>query len=181
MSENVKRHKHADLIIAWANDTTIPIQFRIDPKSKWKDYLNNDPAWAIDVEYRIKPQKKMYRVGLFAGGVHAVSTDEFIDEATMHSWIDEWEKNPNFVRWLTPWVEYDPNAPKEWPSELVSRVAKVNREAAKWLRDNWNDLNNHHRTTANNKLEEIESIDSLLTWDRTPQGYNFWLEIYNKL
>ncbi len=43
------RHKHADLIIAWAEGAEIQIK-------QWSDWAEcKDPAWVYDNEYRIKP------------------------------------------------------------------------------------------------------------------------------
>jgi len=46
------RHKHADLIIEWANGA------KIQNKScdQWFDTLK--PHWSVDREYRIKPEPK---------------------------------------------------------------------------------------------------------------------------
>jgi len=49
------RHKHADLMIAYANDTALEIQWRFDPDQKWSD-LHQQPSWDTNNEYRIKPK-----------------------------------------------------------------------------------------------------------------------------
>lgn len=50
------RHKHADLIIAWANGAEI--QFR-EYAGEWNDFQPNGYAcWHQDMEYRIKPEPK---------------------------------------------------------------------------------------------------------------------------
>jgi len=50
------KHKHADLIIAWANGAEI--QFR-EYEGKWNDFQPNGYAcWHQDMEYRIKPEPK---------------------------------------------------------------------------------------------------------------------------
>lgn len=49
-----QRHKHADLIIAWANGAQIQWQ---DPHDKiWCDIAH--PGWGPYQEYRIKPEPK---------------------------------------------------------------------------------------------------------------------------
>lgn len=56
-----KPHKHAEVIKAWADGATI--QVRVKPEHRWQDL---DPHWlapcfAIDAEYRVKPEpKKLY-------------------------------------------------------------------------------------------------------------------------
>jgi hypothetical protein len=46
----VSRHKHADLIIAWANGANIQLFSR---EGKWVDI---DPAWSLNTTYRVKPE-----------------------------------------------------------------------------------------------------------------------------
>lgn len=48
-----QRHKHADLIIAWANGAII--QFKRNITEGWIDCRNNEPSWRDGHEYRIKP------------------------------------------------------------------------------------------------------------------------------
>jgi hypothetical protein len=47
------KHKHADVIIAWANGAQIQAKTH---ESVWEDRAN--PLWAMDREYRIKPEPK---------------------------------------------------------------------------------------------------------------------------
>lgn len=51
------RHPHADLIKAWAEDTSRVVQYR-DPTDvyDWNDIER--PAWRPDMEYRFKPEPK---------------------------------------------------------------------------------------------------------------------------
>ena len=46
------KHKHADLIHAWADGAQIQLRWKIDD-AKWEDC---DPAWTDLCEYRIKPK-----------------------------------------------------------------------------------------------------------------------------
>lgn len=48
------KHKHAELIIAWANGAQIQIK---DKQTGWED-LCSTPSWRNDFEYRIKPEEK---------------------------------------------------------------------------------------------------------------------------
>jgi|SRR5690606_2039480 len=52
-----KRHKHADLIIAWANGEKIQYYF---PRGNC--WLDCDPTWNEDVEYRVKP-RVVHKIG----------------------------------------------------------------------------------------------------------------------
>ena len=46
------KHKHADLIHAWANGATIEGRF---PGEEWEPAV---PNWHVDFEYRVKPEPK---------------------------------------------------------------------------------------------------------------------------
>lgn len=46
------KHKHYDLIIAWANGA--PVQFQVNFTKEWVDIKN--PSWSSHYEYRIKPE-----------------------------------------------------------------------------------------------------------------------------
>jgi hypothetical protein len=48
------KHKHADLIHAWADGAQI--QIRCSPSDKWANA--HSPFWDADKEYRIKPMPK---------------------------------------------------------------------------------------------------------------------------
>jgi len=48
------KHKHADLIHAWADGA--PIQWK-DRHGQWEDM--GEPLWAENHEYRIKPEPKL--------------------------------------------------------------------------------------------------------------------------
>ena len=47
------RHKHADLIIAWANGAKIQL---LKEDGTW--WYTKDPLWSTALEYRIKPEPK---------------------------------------------------------------------------------------------------------------------------
>lgn len=49
-----QRHKHADLIIAWANGAKI--QYLNKVLNAWRDC--SDPGWLENYDYRIKPEPK---------------------------------------------------------------------------------------------------------------------------
>ncbi len=94
-----QRHKHADVIIAWAEGKAV--QVWDSDNQKWLDVVAEVPAFRCD-EYRIKPPPaKKYRVALCAdnGGTYTVTADTPAD-------VDFCEKDHSFIRWLTDWVEY---------------------------------------------------------------------------
>lgn len=49
------RHKHADVMIAYANDKNLEVQFRMSEQRKWCDAPL--PGWQEELEYRIKPKE----------------------------------------------------------------------------------------------------------------------------
>lgn len=53
----MKPHKHAELIKAWADGYTIQMKSKID--GRWWD--QDDPDWAEEYEYRIKPEQPVVR------------------------------------------------------------------------------------------------------------------------
>ena len=90
------RHKHADVIIAWANGAEI--ERRDTPTKNWRPAPT--PGWYEDCEYRVKPVKK-YRVALIKGADYYTTT---ADTETDESFIS---CSAGFVRWLTDWIEYE--------------------------------------------------------------------------
>ena len=74
-----KRHKHADVIIAWANGEAI--EYKNLPDGKW--YEIKYPEWGDDTEYRIKPKrvKKKGWVNINEDGVcfGTFSTEKYAD------------------------------------------------------------------------------------------------------
>ncbi len=48
------KHKHADLIKAWADGAEIEYKSKVD--GVW--CAQSDPEWDVDYEYRIKPEPK---------------------------------------------------------------------------------------------------------------------------
>lgn len=59
-SANTKKpHVHAELIKAWAENTTLKFQCRFpEPSRDWVDCQISSPNWTESLEYRIKPEPK---------------------------------------------------------------------------------------------------------------------------
>ena len=95
-----QRHKHADVIIAWAEGKDVQVWDK-DTKG-WVAVRTNTPAFIEDWEYRIKPPAKKYRVALFNnnGNIYTSTADTPED-------VEFYEKGIGFVRWLTDWIEYE--------------------------------------------------------------------------
>ena len=90
------RHKHADVIIAWANGAEIEYRSHID--GGW--VVASEPRWLENYEYRVKPVKK-YKVALIKGADHYTTTADTETDASFISC------SAGFVRWITDWVEYE--------------------------------------------------------------------------
>lgn len=95
-----QRHKHADVIIAWAEGKDVQVW---DECAKcWCDIVKSIPFFMGD-KYRIKPPAKKYRVALFNnnnGNIYTSTADTPED-------VEFYEKDIGFVRWLTDWIEYE--------------------------------------------------------------------------
>ena len=95
-----QRHKHADVIIAWAEGKDVQVWDR-GPK-RWCDVNSRTPNFYEDWEYRIKPPAKKYRVALFND-----NGDIYTSTADTPEYAEFYEKAVCFVRWLTDWIEYE--------------------------------------------------------------------------
>lgn len=95
----MKPHKHAELIKLWADGRQVQ-RYNFCAYGEWVD--EKYPTWGDDIIYRLKPEKKKYRVAEFDDtSVYKTNTaDNQYGEADL-------EARPSFVRWLTDWVEYD--------------------------------------------------------------------------
>lgn len=70
------KHKHADLIHAWADGAQIQLRWKID-NANWEDC---DPAWTDLCEYRIKPEPKPDYVKIFYLESHPLLGLRFSEE-----------------------------------------------------------------------------------------------------
>lgn len=93
-----QRHKHADVIIAWAEGKDV--QVWDEGAKRWFDVGASTPRFVEDWEYRVKPAPKKYRVALFNNFTCVCTADNMNDARS-------YEKDTGFVRWLTDWVEYE--------------------------------------------------------------------------
>ena len=50
------KHKHYDLIMQWAANPALEIEYRQDSSEEWR--ISKAPAWIRHYQYRIKPQDK---------------------------------------------------------------------------------------------------------------------------
>lgn len=92
-----QRHKHADVIIAWAEGKDVQVW-----DYGWHDVTGGTPTFSGE-KYRIKPTAKKYRVARFESdtSVYYTSTADTPEDANFY------EKGRGFIRWLTDWIEYE--------------------------------------------------------------------------
>ena len=95
-----QRHKHADVIIAWAEGKAV--QVRDEGTSRWYDIKGKFPLFDEDREHRIKPPAKKYRVALLKD-----DSESYALAANNQAYADIIEFREDFVRWLTDWIEYE--------------------------------------------------------------------------
>ncbi len=94
-----QRHKHADVIIAWAEGKDVQVWY--DLTNEWRDVDDDAVYFIAKYKYRIKPPPKKYRVALFNNGSIYTST------ANTQEDVYFFEATPSFVRWLGGWIEYE--------------------------------------------------------------------------
>jgi hypothetical protein len=96
----MKPHKHAEFIKAWADGAEI--QFLQISDGCWIDLKS--PTWSEYNEYRIKPNKRKYRVAemssRYVAPAFTTTADTEIEEKNIST-------DKDFIRWLTDWIEYD--------------------------------------------------------------------------
>lgn len=93
------KHKHYDLIVAWAADASRKVQCR-RPLGQWTT-LDETPLWKPGLEYRFADSVLRYRVALFedggAGRWTAIANNAQDEEDLCRA--------PFFIRWITDWTE----------------------------------------------------------------------------
>lgn len=91
------KHKHCDIIIAWANGEEIQYYDTYTHEGIWRDVANRDLNWYPEIEYRIKPKQEFlkYKVALFKtinSGFLVLAQEPFM--------YDNVENSDTFVMWL---------------------------------------------------------------------------------
>ena len=101
------RHKHADLIIEWA-ETGCQMEFRTQGKSVWVD-VSGTPVWNENIEYRKKKQTIFYRKYLAKDidGKYYVSISNK-GNVTANPELLELQQSGHFIKWIdTKWQEVE--------------------------------------------------------------------------
>jgi hypothetical protein len=85
------KHKHAELIKAWADGAEIQIRlFKSNGEvTEWEDC---DPCWGDDAEYRIKPEKKQPVVRWLWANINGSLSTTFasMDEVRAQGCPEQW-------------------------------------------------------------------------------------------
>ena len=90
------RHKHADLIHAWAEGAEIEYKAAT---GVWFPAVKNEPLWGDTIQYRIKPKTKTVRYRTYLSldfAVKTLSRCESTDllwctmPADLRHWLGEW-------------------------------------------------------------------------------------------
>lgn len=101
---NLKPHKHAALIKAWAENTDLVVQCRPPKAGKfepaWITIPKGEPIqWSEDLEYRIKPPTIKFRNALMRdGGDYFVWTFQESSDSPDQDY---------FIKWLGGWQEVE--------------------------------------------------------------------------
>ena len=93
LSDSKKRHKYADLIHAWAEGAII--QYK-DTSGNWLDCADNEPSWYEELDYRIKPTKKVVRFRNWLTKSGRIAAWNLIEG-------DSAENCNEFKRWIGDW------------------------------------------------------------------------------
>jgi hypothetical protein len=82
------KHKHAEIIKAWADGAEI--QYLSPMTLKWTDI--NDPAWEEVIEYRIKPEEKQPVVRWLWANINGSLSTTFasMDEVRAQGCPEQW-------------------------------------------------------------------------------------------
>jgi hypothetical protein len=66
------KHKHADLIKAWADGAIIEVKYKDD---EWQ--FRHNPSWHFDNEYRIKPKPDVVKYATIKQDISSLSCHKF--------------------------------------------------------------------------------------------------------
>lgn len=79
------KHKHAELIKAWADGASI--QYK-NNNEDWNDCAFNNPYWTDSIEYRIKPEPKPV-VDVFIAFDGILARDCVINPINVNDWSNK--------------------------------------------------------------------------------------------
>lgn len=105
-----EKHKHYDLILAWAEGKKIQVSVYNGLTMEWKDFSNSEvsPAWHPSNQYRIKPEPitVKYRRYIYTSTIDStvqISTLNYGNPVVTEEFV---KKMNQFIRWVdTEWQE----------------------------------------------------------------------------
>ena len=88
-------HTHRDLMIEYANDKTIEIEYLRVVDGSWREY--KEPAFYADVKYRKKPKvaKKTIECRMYLdthGEINVIERDAALNISHFKKWHGDWQK-----------------------------------------------------------------------------------------
>jgi hypothetical protein len=89
------------IIQAFAAGKTVQYRHQDSFDSEWRTVDN--PTWSNGHIYRIKPETRKFRVCLLRDPIRARAW--LVNSTDLD--VNKVESYPNFIRWLTDWVEYE--------------------------------------------------------------------------
>ena len=95
------KHKHCELIKAWADGAEIQYYDTYTNNGTWRDVAGRDLNWHRELVYRIKPKNEFlkYKVALFRYHSGEYSGEFFVDAYEPKNY-EEMERAYAFVMWL---------------------------------------------------------------------------------
>ena len=86
------RHKHADVITAWANGKSVSF---FDPLTKkWLNYLGGQPFFNVDLEWRIDPEEPNWWENI---PEHGVLVKDKEDHKNIMLWLQNFCRTDDFI------------------------------------------------------------------------------------
>lgn len=91
------KHKHSELIKAWADGAEIQVCDTFTDDNRWRDVAGRNLNWHPEVVYRIKPKQEFlkYKVALFKS-----SSDNFFVDTIKPDMYDLMENHDKFIAWI---------------------------------------------------------------------------------
>jgi hypothetical protein len=96
---DIVKHKHCEVIKAWADGAKIQIQA---PSGEWFDLTESSPLWN-GPSYRVRPETVRYRVSLHVSD----EGDHFLMMAENSGQELHLSRYPTFKKWLGDWQEVE--------------------------------------------------------------------------
>lgn len=102
-----QRHKHYDMIVAWAEGKKLQFSDPIYNVNEWHD-VQAAPVWSDNTRYRIKPQKLKYRRYFMESDLDGSALVFCANNIYSYDPIKLTENLAGFIKWIdTEWQEVE--------------------------------------------------------------------------